>query len=354
MGASGSVVHPSVNRNIGRQQSSSIGCFGRFFGRPTISDVPHDRGIQDEAHSYRSKIGANRLMLKNIESRLVFIRYCQIHGNAEYAQCFHELDELKSLPYETLVPQLRAFVTAASKLQNSRHKNNENNNDNGTSRHASSRVVNSTRTSNRTADSNPNQQSTTDSNMVTSPMNNGTSTTNNNTETPNDNQTNSGEELENDLAVCLHQLASLDYSSMTYPKVVKVIGRTQDLLLSRCYTEFDAFLKSKELQEHMASSMEREKLLSQNRVKQEDLRNKQHYNDQKGLSVGTVDGDAGDFTTIAIETKKVADATTQSNSPLKEHSDDMNTEVDHQQKETQETQKTQETSKKEHLDKPIS
>jgi hypothetical protein len=54
-----------------------------------------DRNIQDEARSYKSKVGAMRIILKNIHSRRALIKYLENYQKAEFVKCFQELEEAR-------------------------------------------------------------------------------------------------------------------------------------------------------------------------------------------------------------------------------------------------------------------
>lgn len=225
MGCSASVSSEAAGGY--RPPKKSIFPFSSCFTEVKTHGPPQkERGIQDEAYSFRSKIGASRIILKNMQSRQVFIRFCQERGKAEYAQIFHDLDELKSLPLQTLIPQLKLLLRNAIKFQQT--NSSSNNSDSAT---VSVRSIRNSKSQDQTEIK--------------------------------------AEEEETDIGVCLHSLKTLDFDKLTLPVALKQINRTQDLILSRVYAEFDEFLKSKELKEVMTSNLEKEKILSQNKIKEQ-------------------------------------------------------------------------------------
>jgi hypothetical protein len=157
--------------------------------QPKVKTVSKESNIQDEARSYRSKIGANRIILKNEHTRKVFVKYCEAKHKSEYVQYFHELDEIKTLPLDELkrkMKELFVAVDANDTLLKEKQK-----------LHGSGTV----------------------------------------------------DDGESDIVVCLRQLRTLNLETSTFPQIMKVMNSTQDVLLSRVAKDFEEFLKSPQFQE---------------------------------------------------------------------------------------------------------
>lgn len=152
-----------------------------------VKQISKESNIQDEARSYRSKIGANRIILKNVHTRKVFVKYCEAKHKSEYVQYFHELDEIKALPLDELkrkIKDLFVVIDANDDLRMQKQK-----------------------------------------------------------------QQNPADEGESDIAICLRQLRGLNFDAVSFPQLMKVINSTQDLLLSRVAKDFEEFLKSPQFEE---------------------------------------------------------------------------------------------------------
>ena len=152
-----------------------------------VKQISKESNIQDEARSYRSKIGANRIILKNEHTRKVFVKYCEAKKKSEYVQYFHELDEIKTLPLDELkrkIKQLFVLIDANEAASKEREKQHP---------------------------------STANASVV---------------------------DTESDIVVCLRQLRTLNLDAVTFPQLMKTLNSTQDLLLSRVAKEFEEFLKS--------------------------------------------------------------------------------------------------------------
>lgn len=80
--------------------------------RRKVGDGANNMSVQDEARSFRSKVEAIRFMTKNVLSRQAFQQYLeQNHGGVEYLQCFIELDEVKALNDDRLIPQVSTLLS---------------------------------------------------------------------------------------------------------------------------------------------------------------------------------------------------------------------------------------------------
>ncbi len=53
--------------------------------------------MADDARSYRSKVGAMRIILKNVHTRRALIKYVEVFEKSEYVKCFQELEEVRIL-----------------------------------------------------------------------------------------------------------------------------------------------------------------------------------------------------------------------------------------------------------------
>lgn len=71
-----------------------MGC-GASTSRPPQKVMARDSNIQDEARSYRSKVGAMRIILKNVHQRRALITYLEARKKAEFVKCFQELEEAR-------------------------------------------------------------------------------------------------------------------------------------------------------------------------------------------------------------------------------------------------------------------
>lgn len=155
--------------------------------RQKVKQISKESNIQDEARSYRSKIGANRIILKNEHTRKVFVKYCEAKKKSEYVQYFHELDEIKTLPLDELKRKIKQLFV----------------------------VIDANDAANKDKD----KQNTT------------------------------ALDTESDIVVCLRQLRTLNLDAVTFPQLMKTMNSTQDLLLSRVAKEFEEFLKSPQFEE---------------------------------------------------------------------------------------------------------
>lgn len=81
--------------------------------------------IQDEARSYRSKVGAMRIILKNVHSRRALIKYLEVHHKAEYVKCFQELEEARlsrdDRLFRTDLKRIIANYKSVAELAESKH-----------------------------------------------------------------------------------------------------------------------------------------------------------------------------------------------------------------------------------------
>lgn len=149
--------------------------------------------IQDEARSYRSKVGAMRLVLKNEMTREVFKKFIENEGNqdgrTEFVTYFEILDELKPMPQSEQVVRLKKLMSLT-----------------------------------------PAQP---DATFV-----------------PND-----GKMIHSTLWSCLRPLRPLKLDTATQIELMKAIGNTQDLLLSPVTPEFERFMESAEFVECKKESL---------------------------------------------------------------------------------------------------
>lgn len=140
--------------------------------------------IQDEARSYRSKVGAMRLVLKNEKTRDVFKKFIEKEGNedgrTEFVTYFEILDELKPLPKEEQVVRLKKLMSLTPALPDA------------TAVPIDVKMIHST------------------------------------------------------LWSCLRPLRPLKLDTATQVELMKAIGNTQDLLLSPVTPEFEKFMESAE------------------------------------------------------------------------------------------------------------
>lgn len=162
---------------------------GSCSSQQKVKQVSKESNIQDEARSYRSKIGANRIILKNEHTRRVFVKYCEAKHKSEYVQYFHELDEIKTLPLDELKRKIKELFVAVD-ANNALFKEKQKLHNSG-----------------------------------------------------------SPEEGDSDIIVCLRQLRTMNLENATFPQIMKVMNSTQDLLLSRVAKDFEEFLKSPQFQE---------------------------------------------------------------------------------------------------------
>ncbi len=157
---------------------------GTCSSQQKVKQISKESNIQDEARSYRSKIGANRIILKNEHTRKVFVKFCEAKNKSEYVQYFHELDEIKTLPLDELKRKIKELFIAVD-ANDALFKEKEKQQHGG-----------------------------------------------------------SADDGESDLVICLRQLRTLKLENVTFPQLMKVMNSTQDLLLSRVAKEFEEFLKS--------------------------------------------------------------------------------------------------------------
>lgn len=68
--------------------------------------------VQDEARSFRSKVEAIRFMTKNILSRHAFQQYLEEHHvGVQYLLCFIDLDDIKAVNDDKLIPQTTLLLS---------------------------------------------------------------------------------------------------------------------------------------------------------------------------------------------------------------------------------------------------
>lgn len=164
-----------------------------------VQQIAREGNLQDEARSYRSKLGAIRIILRNEESKKALLKYTEGKGKVEYVKYFQDLDELKARPTEEVRLHLKKYIqepantdeilnTMSSKKQHrfsgKQHVIDINNHD---------------------------------KNMVE--------------------------------AMCLGPIRQLHLDTDAHVQILKAINITQDLLLSQIAVEFEMFMNSKEYKE---------------------------------------------------------------------------------------------------------
>lgn len=152
--------------------------------------------IQDEARSYRSKVGAARLVLKNEMTRAEFKKFIEKEGGneagrTEFVTYFETLDQLKMLPREEQIARLKKLLTLTPAPSDGGAKNNN--------------QINST------------------------------------------------------LWSCLRPLRALALDKATQLEITKAVGSTQDMLLSPVTPEFERFMESPEFAECKRNNLENNK-----------------------------------------------------------------------------------------------
>lgn len=78
-------------------------------------NVARESNIQDEARSYRSKVGAIRIILKNVHTRRALIKYLENYQKAEYVMCFHEIEEIRLIKDDKQLRQQLKNIIASYK-----------------------------------------------------------------------------------------------------------------------------------------------------------------------------------------------------------------------------------------------
>jgi hypothetical protein len=167
-----------------------------------VANTQNQGKIQDEARSYRSKVGAMRLFLKNESTRQTFKKFIEEQCNedptvkrVEFISYFEFLEQMKPLPQHEQISRLKTLLSMTPIQQNED-------------------ITLTKRTENR---------------------------------------------INSTIWSCLRPLRPLKLDSTTLPELVKAINATQDLLLSPVCPEFERFMDSDEFEECKKTNLENHK-----------------------------------------------------------------------------------------------
>lgn len=151
--------------------------------------------IQDEARSYRSKVGAGKLVLKNEVVRVAFKKFiekeCKDDGRTEFVTYFETIEQMKQLSRDEQTVRIRKILELTS-------------------------------TSSQSSNQDRNQISST-------------------------------------LCASLRHLRALKLEKATQVEIMKAINATQDLLIAAVTPEFEKFMESEEFAELKKTNLENHK-----------------------------------------------------------------------------------------------
>lgn len=69
-----------------------------------------NRCVQDEARSFRSKLGAIKFMTKNVHSRHAFGKFLTHNPKLEFLTCYSEIEDMKLLDDDHIMEQAQALI----------------------------------------------------------------------------------------------------------------------------------------------------------------------------------------------------------------------------------------------------
>lgn len=94
-----------------------MGCSSSRFGdtyspsnKNISSSGKESRNVQDDARSYRSKIGAIKMLTRNERSREALIKFLQCEKKAEFLVCYQDLEEIMGLSEEQAFTRTAAII----------------------------------------------------------------------------------------------------------------------------------------------------------------------------------------------------------------------------------------------------
>jgi CheY-like chemotaxis protein len=73
---------------------------------------PHGKGtsIQDDARSFRSKVGALKMLIRAATAFESILKYLNQHGRGEYLICYRDMEEIKCLDNDQMVSRTAALI----------------------------------------------------------------------------------------------------------------------------------------------------------------------------------------------------------------------------------------------------
>jgi CheY-like chemotaxis protein len=73
---------------------------------------PHSKGtsIQDDARSFRSKVGALKMLIRTATAFESILKYLNQHGRGDYLICYRDMEEIKGLDDDQMVSRTAALI----------------------------------------------------------------------------------------------------------------------------------------------------------------------------------------------------------------------------------------------------
>eukprot|EP01038_Epipyxis_sp_PR26KG_P012053 gene12053-16129_t len=87
----------SIPRRGSKDKGRGIGSIDQRRGSGTKENLNNNRSMQDDARSFRSKLGAIKMLTKSKNSRAAFLQFLQSCDSSEFLICYQDIEEIKSL-----------------------------------------------------------------------------------------------------------------------------------------------------------------------------------------------------------------------------------------------------------------